>query len=770
VAMVEVLSAELERLLLPYLTAVRKKIKGGWPTLDPELLLVHWLCKRNRLTPPPGPITRKGRLEAKLDDYGAERRNEAKLPASSPPPPGGGRAGSTTPSSSSDAAGATAPATATPLRPNSARSSSLRPLSALDAERRYLASIQDASLDDGGAAVENPQQGGRPGFGSGPSPSPSPPPQGHFAASSRPQSGRVYPPVRSSSSMEASSRRPPSGLGVARPFSSAESDRGASFYQTPRPLLSSRPCSRASGEMEEEPSSRPPMSSGFRGVAVEPVLRTLEPVVQRVEDDVDNHIARMEDMHAFKDGLAGTIMGIRQELRGSFLSKVPLLSIDVFTPDEQTKIIGRVRPWIFEEGDVIMQEEDVGDKLYVIEGGVCDVVKNVNGREVLICQLREGDVFGELAVIQDMQNSGTVRAASSVTVLSLSREDLHSIIGKDELKMQKLRIIARTEVFSNIPLLSSLTRPQKVFVAERMKSETWPSRAVLVQKGHFKRRLYIVESGTCVLKDDKGEAILHRGHYFGMLSLLHNSPMPCTITVQSNWVKTVSIGYDELMTSCEIGGGRRVGGRTRGIVEKRGTLFGNLAASTAHVHNQIEMFDTMKKAMRGHLVSQLPFLRKASEPTVHSVLDHSHEVKFSRGDKVMLKGAPLDGFYILEQGSLIELSGGADAYGDVFWNQDFSSLDAANNDLVSAEFAEEPRTLDQPGEFFGGVCLQSRFPQSDVTVLATSDCTMLRIPGNVARNVVHANSEERRLSMVEGYDGEGRLRQGCNTATLPERG
>jgi CRP/FNR family cyclic AMP-dependent transcriptional regulator len=76
-------------------------------------------------------------------------------------------------------------------------------------------------------------------------------------------------------------------------------------------------------------------------------------------------------------------------------------------------------------GDIVFEEGDLGDSLYVIVMGQLDVVKRVDpSGERLLATLKDRDFFGEMSLVDKEYRSATVRARSEAQLLQLSAENL----------------------------------------------------------------------------------------------------------------------------------------------------------------------------------------------------------------------------------------------------------------------------------------------------------------------------------------------------------
>jgi monovalent cation:H+ antiporter, CPA1 family len=81
---------------------------------------------------------------------------------------------------------------------------------------------------------------------------------------------------------------------------------------------------------------------------------------------------------------------------------------------EQTMSVG------FKPGDSVMIEGESGDSMFIIIHGVVSVYKGGD----LIAELKEGDFFGEMALLGDQIRTATVKIKEHTALLKLSRSDI----------------------------------------------------------------------------------------------------------------------------------------------------------------------------------------------------------------------------------------------------------------------------------------------------------------------------------------------------------
>jgi CRP-like cAMP-binding protein len=81
----------------------------------------------------------------------------------------------------------------------------------------------------------------------------------------------------------------------------------------------------------------------------------------------------------------------------------------------------------FEPGDVVFQQHDLGDSVYVIEEGECDVLKETDGVTHLLATLQAGDYFGEMALLSDQSRNATIQARTAMNVLIIPKADFDKL-------------------------------------------------------------------------------------------------------------------------------------------------------------------------------------------------------------------------------------------------------------------------------------------------------------------------------------------------------
>lgn len=115
----------------------------------------------------------------------------------------------------------------------------------------------------------------------------------------------------------------------------------------------------------------------------------------------------------------------------------------------------------------IIKENEIGETAYSIDQGTVRVTKVLNGNIVHICNLKAGDIFGEMGLIDDKPRSATVTAITETTVYEIHRDSLlKALKNEEDLALKVLKVL-----FERL-------RKANTTIAELMLQKTEPIEAV----------------------------------------------------------------------------------------------------------------------------------------------------------------------------------------------------------------------------------------------------------------------------------------------------
>ena len=85
----------------------------------------------------------------------------------------------------------------------------------------------------------------------------------------------------------------------------------------------------------------------------------------------------------------------------------------------------------YQPGNQIFKEGDKGDRAYLIERGSVDISTRKDRRFFRITTLGEGDLFGEMALIDDEPRTATATALEETCVISIDRDLVDAELAND---------------------------------------------------------------------------------------------------------------------------------------------------------------------------------------------------------------------------------------------------------------------------------------------------------------------------------------------------
>jgi len=159
----------------------------------------------------------------------------------------------------------------------------------------------------------------------------------------------------------------------------------------------------------------------------------------------------------FKKGKKKKIEELLRECAGvPVLQNVPI--------EQVNSLVEVVRPVVFNPGEVLFHQGELGNRLYIIRSGMVEIRKDGE----LVSKLSEGDIVGEIALLTDAPRTAAGTAKTVVHALELSKYDF-----------DKLREIS-PELDKQCRLIASqrIENLKNVTIARTNKAKQWAEEAV----------------------------------------------------------------------------------------------------------------------------------------------------------------------------------------------------------------------------------------------------------------------------------------------------
>lgn len=98
----------------------------------------------------------------------------------------------------------------------------------------------------------------------------------------------------------------------------------------------------------------------------------------------------------------------------------------------------------YKQGDIIFCEFEPGDTFFLIQTGRVQIVKIMDDIEKIIDILNPGEIFGEMAILEEAPRSASAIALDQVKVLEFNRENFGVLMmGNPQIAMRLLKLFTK---------------------------------------------------------------------------------------------------------------------------------------------------------------------------------------------------------------------------------------------------------------------------------------------------------------------------------------
>ena len=180
---------------------------------------------------------------------------------------------------------------------------------------------------------------------------------------------------------------------------------------------------------------------------------------------------------------------------------------------------------------VLYEENSVGDKFFIVkEGTLEEIIKNKS--EPII--YREGDTFGELALLEKRKREGKIISKDYSLIYSLKGQLFRNIVQKINKEEQKERL----DFLSIVPIFHSIDQSQLNNIVLNMFTFSFDQGQIIFKEGEIGYSFYIIKSGSvnCESKSGEIKRTLQSRDYFGEYAVLFDIPRSLNVRAKSKVV------------------------------------------------------------------------------------------------------------------------------------------------------------------------------------------------------------------------------------------
>ena len=85
----------------------------------------------------------------------------------------------------------------------------------------------------------------------------------------------------------------------------------------------------------------------------------------------------------------------------------------------------------FSAGQELFHQGDQGDAMYVILGGIADVlIDNDKGGQIAVAEMKKNNFVGEMAILGDVPRTATIKAREALTTLRISKDMFYRLVAE----------------------------------------------------------------------------------------------------------------------------------------------------------------------------------------------------------------------------------------------------------------------------------------------------------------------------------------------------
>lgn len=223
------------------------------------------------------------------------------------------------------------------------------------------------------------------------------------------------------------------------------------------------------------------------------------------------------------------------------LPRIPLFS--ALSPPEFIAVLqGAVEAKAFDPGEAIVTEGEDGDAMFAIVQGQVTVERELPERRQVVDTMRDGDVFGEVALLSRARRMVTVRAKVPTVVLRFERSAMQEVMQRSPTVAQAVEDFCRTRLLANWMRASPLFRPlsgtERAELRRQLEPLTSSAGTALVEAGALGDSVYFLVRGRCTVVGAQGERYpdMVEGDSFGEISVIRGIPATATVRAATDCV------------------------------------------------------------------------------------------------------------------------------------------------------------------------------------------------------------------------------------------
>ena len=307
--------------------------------------------------------------------------------------------------------------------------------------------------------------------------------------------------------------------------------------------------------------------------------------------------------------------------RLKFISLVPIFSY--LENIQLNSLASSMFKCTFDIGEYVFYEGDIGDSVYIIKDGELECEKN----KEIIRILKQGEYFGEYAILFDIPRTLSCKAKNKLTVFKITNSLLEDTFGTEYKDLLLKSITKEAFIHShNLNIFSEDCYIEEIYPNTSIK--LYEDNEIVVSKDEFnksdvqERYLYVIICGNLIRKKgNEIEIIGKRGQLFGELYIRKKCILEYDIYSQGE-VRLILIQWYS--------------------IEK----ISHFKSTIKKTNNTLSFFSQLQ------YMKKTQIFRNTSDNKLIKICHLMNKEKYNDGDIILKEGEIGDKFYIIKKGKV----------------------------------------------------------------------------------------------------------------------
>jgi len=110
---------------------------------------------------------------------------------------------------------------------------------------------------------------------------------------------------------------------------------------------------------------------------------------------------------------------------------------------------------VYRKGEILFVEGEIGEELFVIQKGSVEIAKIVDNKTVLLAELKPGDIFGEMALLEDKPRNASAVVAESCSVMAVNRAGFQLLTNEQPHVVSRITTLLADRIWFNVRKLEN---------------------------------------------------------------------------------------------------------------------------------------------------------------------------------------------------------------------------------------------------------------------------------------------------------------------------